>query len=113
MERQQTRYCVFCEIVAGREPATIRYQDAEVVVFENRLRWAPVMLLVVPRQHVTQDELWSNGTIARLGTVAVEMGVKWCPKGFRILSNFGHDAMQSQEHGHIHLLGGMHLGPYA
>ena len=42
-------YCVFCEIVARREPADILYQDEHVVVFRNRLNWVPVMLLVVPR----------------------------------------------------------------
>ena len=41
------------------------------------------------------------------------MGIQFCPNGYRILSNFGHDAMQSQEHGHVHVLGGMYLGPYA
>ncbi len=33
--------------------------------------------------------------------------------GFRILSNFGHDGMQSQSHGHLHVIGGANLGPYA
>ncbi|MBI2912670.1 MAG: histidine triad nucleotide-binding protein, partial [Chloroflexi bacterium] len=35
-------YCTFCEIVAGREPAEILYEDDEVMVFRNRLRWVPV-----------------------------------------------------------------------
>jgi diadenosine tetraphosphate (Ap4A) HIT family hydrolase len=41
------------------------------------------------------------------------MGKQHCPSGFRILSNFGHDAMQSQPHGHVHVLGGTFLGEYA
>ena len=39
------RFCVFCEIVAGREPADILYETDDVMVFRNRLRWVPVMLL--------------------------------------------------------------------
>ena len=35
-----------------------------------------------------------------------------CPGGFRLLTNFGYDAMQSQEHGHLHILGGTYLGHY-
>ncbi len=59
-------YCTFCEIVAKREPAQFLYEDDEVVVFRNRLRWAPVMLLVVPRKHVSQEELWQNmGRVGR------------------------------------------------
>ena len=36
--------CVFCKIVAKEEPATIRYEDDEVIVFDNKLTWAPIML---------------------------------------------------------------------
>ena len=104
-------YCTFCEIVAKREPAEILYEDEEVVVFRNRLRWAPVMLLVVPRRHVTQEELWQD--MGRVGEVAVRMGQAHCPKGFRLLSNFGRDAMQSQHHGHVPVIGGAWLGEYA
>ena len=104
-------HCLFCEIVAGKSPAEIVYEDEEIVVFRNRLRWVPVMLLVVPRRHVTQQELWRD--LGHAGEVAVEMGEKHCPRGFRLLSNFGADALQTQEHGHIHVLGGIPLGEYA
>ena len=110
----QSGYCVFCEIIAGREPATFYHQDEQVVVFRNRLRWVPVMLLVVPREHMTQDQLWRKGDVmARAAQVAVDMGQQYCPNGFRLLSNSGYDALQSQEHGHIHVLGGTALGRYA
>ncbi|HKZ51047.1 MAG TPA: HIT domain-containing protein [Dehalococcoidia bacterium] len=103
-------YCTFCNIIARKEPADIRYEDDEVIVFENLLRWVPVMLLVVPKKHLSQEELWQNiGPVAR---VATEMGNKYCPNGFRLLSNFGHNGMQSQPHGHVHVLGGVHLGLY-
>jgi histidine triad (HIT) family protein len=103
--------CVFCEIVAGREPAEVLYQDDEVIVFRNRLRWVPVMLLSIPKKHMTQAELWQN--LGRVGEIAVRMGQEYCPRGFRLLSNFGYEAMQSQEHGHVHVIGGTFLGEYA
>ncbi len=103
-------YCVFCEIVARREPAEVLYEDDQVMVFRNRLRWVPVMLLAIPKQHMTQEQLWRD--MGRVGEVAVEMGRKFCPNGFRLLSNFGFDAMQSQEHAHVHILGGTFLGEY-
>lgn len=105
------RYCVFCEIIAHKSPAEILYEDDEVIVFRNRLGWVPTMLLSVPKEHRTQAELWNN--LGRVGEIAVRMGQEHCPAGFRLLSNFGHDAMQSQEHGHIHILGGVFLGEYA
>ncbi len=103
--------CVFCEIIAHREPAAILFEDDEVTVFRNRLKWVPVMLLVVPRVHKTQGELWRD--MGRVGEIAVRMGQEHCPNGFRLLSNFGYEAMQSQEHGHVHVIGGTFLGEYA
>lgn len=105
--------CVFCEIVAGREPASVRYVDEEIIAIVNKLTWVPVMLLVMPKQHLSQLEMWCSGLMPRLGSVAVQMGCQYAPNGFRLLSNVGHDAMQSQSHGHLHVIGGTYLGPYA
>jgi histidine triad (HIT) family protein len=103
---------VFCNIVAGNEPANVIYQDDEVIVIQNVLRWAPVMLLAMTREHKTQAQLW-EGDIGKVGAIAAVIGERVCPDGFRLLSNFGYHAMQSQEHGHLHIVGGTHLGPYA
>jgi len=43
----------------------------------------------------------------------VDVGWWLAPNGFRILSNFGRDGLQSQSHGHLHVIGGTHLGEYA
>lgn len=104
-------YCVFCNIVAGDEPANVIYEDDEVIVIQNVLRWVPVMLLAMTKEHRTQAELWEDG-IADVGRIAAKIGAEACPDGFRVLSNFGFEAMQSQEHGHLHIVGGTHLGPY-
>ena len=109
----QVSECVFCEIIAGKSPANVHYEDDEIIVIDNVLRWTPVMLLVIPKRHMSQEELWSGEILAGLGRAAVDVGTQLCPRGYRILSNFGPDAMQSQEHGHLHVLGGMYLGPYA
>ena len=103
-------YCVFCDIIDRVEPANVRYEDEEYIVFDNILGWAPVMLLVVRKRHEEQEQFWQD--IAEAGRIAVEMGKRYCPNGFRLVSNFGPDAMQSQEHGHLHVIGGRFLGPY-
>ena len=108
-----TSNCVFCRIVASSEPARIRYLDEEIIAFVNRLTWVPVMLLVMPKQHLTQMQMWSNGIMERLGATAINLGAMYCPNGFRILSNFGPDGLQSQSHGHLHVIGGAPLGEYA
>lgn len=105
--------CTFCEIIAGRQPSRVRYEDNEILVFDNQLDWAPVMLLLVPKRHLSQAEMWSCGPLmSRMGPLAARLGQEHCPNGFRILSNFGHDAVQTQPHGHLHVIGGAHLGLY-
>ena len=105
--------CVFCEIIQGRSPAKIRYLDEDLIVIVNKLTWVPLMLLVMPKAHLSQLEMWSSGLMQKMGSVASEVGCMYSVNGFRILSNFGPDGMQSQSHGHLHVIGGTHLGPYA
>ncbi len=105
--------CVFCRISAGQAPAKYRYLDEDLMVIVNKLTWVPLMLLVMPREHMSQIQIWSSGLLVRMGNLAVDMGVMYAPNGFRILSNFGRDGMQSQSHGHLHVIGGVNLGPYA
>ena len=57
--------CVFCNIVAKEEPATIRYEDDEVIVFDNKLTWAPIMLLAVPKSHTLQEDCGAASLSAR------------------------------------------------
>ena len=105
--------CTFCEIIAGRLSSRVHYEDDEILVFDNHLQWVPVMLLVAPKKHLSQAELWGCAPLlSKAGSLAVRMGEQYCPNGFRILSNFGWDAMQSQPHGHLHVIGGTHLGLY-
>lgn len=104
-------YCVFCRIAAREEPGNIVYEDEEIIIIQNVLRWVPIMLLAMTKEHTTQAELWQDH-IGKIGRVAAEVGAKLCPGGFRVLSNFGYDAMQSQEHGHLHIIGGTFLGHY-
>ena len=106
--------CTFCEIVAGRLPSRKVHEEDGIVVFHNRLSWFPVQILIVPTEHMTQAETWSSGDLmARMGKLAVKLGSELCPNGYRIVSNFGDDALQTQPHGHIHVVGGAHLGLYA
>ena len=70
------RYCTFCEIVAKREPADIVLETDNVLVFRNRLRWVPVMLLAVPKRHITQAELWRD--MGEVGAAAIEVAISNC-----------------------------------
>ena len=106
--------CTFCEIVAGRLPSNIRHDEDEILAFDNLLDWVPVMILLVPKRHLSQTELWNSGDLmSRMSALAVQLGDRNCPSGFRVVSNFGSDGRQTQPHGHLHVIGGTRLGLYA
>ena len=104
--------CEFCDIVAGNAPRRIRYESPDLLVIHNQLTWAPVMLLILPKQHMGQREFWGSPLFARAAKLAVELGEEDCPDGYRLLSNIGRDALQTQAHGHLHVIGGTALGLY-
>ena len=103
--------CVFCHIISGDSFAKWEKRptnQTEAVCFHNRLKWAEVMLLVVPSKHMTQGELWSSSALIECARLAVEMGDKHCSQyGYRVIANFGRKAHQSQIHAHIHVVSGI------
>ncbi|MDR1600383.1 MAG: histidine triad nucleotide-binding protein [Oscillospiraceae bacterium] len=107
--------CVFCGVARGEIPARILYEDDEIIAIQDVAPQAPVHALIMPKAHVTglnQLDALSDATLARLMRVASrlaqELGVR--ERGYRIVSNCGQDACQSQPHLHIHLLGGRAMG---
>ena len=107
--------CAFCNIVAKKSSSKIHFEDDDIFVFENALmgKWAPMMLLLIPKEHMAQKELWrSNKLWNKVSETATRLGEKYCPKGFRLVSNFGNEGMQTQSHAHLHMIGRKHLGPY-
>ena len=100
---------VFSRIIDGELPAkwVSNKSDAPVVCFHNRLKWERVMLLVVPRAFQTQEQMWQDDVLQDALRLAVQVGEDLCPEGFRVLSNFGRGAHQSQLHAHLHVISGI------
>ncbi len=107
--------CLFCKIAAGKIPAKLVYEDAEVVAFEDIEPQAPVHLLVIPRKHVpTLNDLAPEddalaGKLLRVGAaLAKERGIS--ERGWRATVNVNRDAHQLVFHVHLHVLGGRVFG---
>jgi histidine triad (HIT) family protein len=106
--------CLFCEIVAGRIPAKVAYQDDDVLAFHDINPQGPVHVLLVPKRHITSlleltaDDDDVVGTLVRKARdLAVELGLG--ERGFRLVFNCGDDAGYSVYHIHLHLVGGRSL----
>ena len=65
----------FSRLIAGELPAkwVENDPDSPVVCFHNRLKWERVMLLVVPRAYMTQEEFWLDDVLQDALRLAVEV----------------------------------------
>ena len=103
--------CVFCKIAKQEIPASLLYEDAEVVAFEDGAPQAPFHVLVIPRRHVPSiADLDDENLAGRLLGVVREVAAKSDHRdGFRVVVNSGEAAGQSVPHLHIHVLAGRHF----
>ena len=103
--------CLFCNIVAGKTPAQIIYDNDHVVAFKDIRPAAPVHALVIPKTHITGIHDATTENAAMLGQVllaardvAEKLGLG--DGGYRLVINQGADAGQSVLHLHCHVIGG-------
>src|SRR4051812_3674835 len=66
--------CIFCEIVAGRAPASFVYRDELVSAFMTLQPTAPGECLVIPNAHVDHFTDVPDHTVAHIATVAQAIG---------------------------------------
>ena len=102
--------CIFCKIVAGEIASRKAYEDDEMLVFHDIAPWAPVHVLVIPKEHIAG--FYDVGTdrapmLGRMMAMAPrlmrDLGVT---NGFRTLINTGVDGRQEVPHLHVHVMGG-------
>ena len=106
--------CLFCKIINREIPATIRYEDDEIIAFDDINPQAPVHFLIVPKKHIsTLNDIEEEDTelvgklIRTAALLAKEMGIE--QSGYRTLFNCNSDAGQIVYHIHLHMLGGKKL----
>jgi histidine triad (HIT) family protein len=102
--------CIFCKIAAGQIPSKKVYEDDQLLAFHDIAPWAPVHVLIVPKQHITSMVDVGPEHAALLGKMMAisprlmkELGVT---NGFRHLVNTGEDGRQEVMHLHLHVMGG-------
>lgn len=106
--------CIFCKIAAGEIPSTKRYEDDEVIAFNDLYPQAPVHFLVVPKQHIASaGEITpeNSAAVAKCFEVIAKLAKQHnLESGFRVITNCGTDAGQTVDHLHFHVLAGRNLG---
>ena len=107
--RSSPTSCVFCEIVAGRSPASIIYEDDSVAAFMTLRPTAPGECLVIPKTHVDHFTDIPDDLAQRIMVVAQRIGR-------RLRSAFPLDRVGFLVHGygvaHAHLIIVPQQGPH-
>ncbi len=103
--------CVFCDIIAGRNPATIEYQDDEILAFHDIYPKAPVHLLIIPKRHIESVmalSLDDAPLVGRMILAAKRIGEArgLAERGYRLAIHSGPEGGQIVYHLHLHFLAG-------
>jgi histidine triad (HIT) family protein len=99
--------CVFCEIMAGRAPADIVYEDDLTVVFIDPRQHNPGHVLVVPRTHINDikqlDPRSGAALMNTMVTMARAVDRAFPNEGLSLWHSIGPGAFQEIPHMHMHV----------
>jgi histidine triad (HIT) family protein len=100
--------CAFCEIVSGRAPANVVYEDERTLAFLDIHPANPGHTLVVPKRHVENVYALSDkdGAAVMSATRDVAAAIREAlqPDGLNLFQTNGRAAFQSVFHFHMHLI---------
>ena len=110
--------CLFCKIARNEIPASIVYQDDEVLGFNDINPQAPLHILFIPRKHIASSNDLEGSDAELIGKLVLaakqvvsDKGV--AEDGYRLVMNCNRHGGQTVFHIHLHLLAGrqMHWPP--
>jgi histidine triad (HIT) family protein len=106
--------CIFCNIVQGKIPSDIIFQDEKVIAFRDINPQSPIHMLVIPKKHftslvdITQEEIPLMGQMVVVANqLARDKGIS--ETGYRLVINVGKQGGQLVPHLHLHIMGGRQL----
>ncbi|MDD3471747.1 MAG: histidine triad nucleotide-binding protein [Syntrophaceae bacterium] len=106
--------CVFCNIVSGKIPAKIVYEDEHVMAFHDANPASPIHILIVPKRHIpTLNDVPEGDTLlSHIGKVAKIIATKFgvADSGYRFFINVNKGGGQVIFHLHAHVVSGRDLG---
>lgn len=97
--------CIFCQIAGGKSPATIHYQDDQVMVIKDIHPQAPVHMIVISKEHIGQLLDAQDILINHIFMIVKKMIREQNITGYRIVNNGKGAAFV--DHLHIHVMGGV------
>jgi histidine triad (HIT) family protein len=102
---------IFDKIISKEIPASIVYEDDEILAFKDINPQAPIHILIIPKKHIpTINDIEINDLeltgklIFRAKLIAKELGI--AEEGYRLVFNCNKNGGQEVYHIHLHLLAG-------
>ncbi len=106
---------IFERIIQREIPATIEYEDDDVIAIRDVAPSASVHVLIIPKRVIASVDTLDDADAELIGkvfvvarTLARKFGID--ASGYRVVTNTNADAGQTVPHIHFHLLGGQPLG---
>jgi histidine triad (HIT) family protein len=103
-----TEACAFCEIVAGRMPADVVWEDERTLAFVDLRQAHPGHVLVIPRGHLPDarelDDDTGAALMATLVRVLRAVDGAFPSAGLSVWHSIGAAAFQEVPHLHLHVL---------
>ena len=104
---------IFKRIIDREIPASIVYEDDDVLAFNDVNPQAPVHVLVIPKKEIAsiaeagdEDGALLGRLLLTIRDLAQKLGLG---NGYRVVVNTGSDGGQTVPHLHFHLMGKRHL----
>jgi histidine triad (HIT) family protein len=101
--------CIFCKIAINEIPSKKIYEDEKILAFYDINPSAPVHVLIIPKQHITntfeltdKDKDLAGHMLVKANEIALKLGLK---QGYKLQINTGKSGGQEVYHLHLHLLG--------
>ena len=106
--------CLFCKIAQRIIPASVVYDDAEMMAFHDIAPQAPLHILLIPKHHIDTVNHLSEIHSALLGRMVLKarelaMNELGDEAGYRLVWNVNQEGGQAVYHLHLHILGGRQM----
>ncbi len=101
--------CIFCKIINKEIPATILFEDEDLIVLQDIKPSAPVHHLIIPKEHIRSImdlEEKDREIISKMFFTVRDDAKRAELKGYKTVFNVGREGGQVIDHLHLHLLGG-------
>lgn len=103
--------CIFCKIIDKTLPATVVFENENILAFRDIIPQSPDHILIIPKKHLNslnhatnEDQLLLGQIMLTAKQIAEQLDRK--DKGYRLVMNTGDDGGQTVSHIHLHLLAG-------